>query len=69
MFVPLGMNTKNHYVKKQRKYIQFRQKELFVQEYKGIAKHGIFRVNSFMFLEGKVQAEKTEWEVQPGARL
>ena len=36
MFVPLGMNTKNHYVKKQRKYTQFRQKELFVQKYKGI---------------------------------
>ena len=49
--------------------VQFRKKELFVQEYKNIAMHGIFRVNSFLFLEDKVQVEKIEWEVKRGARL
>ena len=37
-----------------------------MQEYKGLAIQKVFRVNSFMCLEVKVQVEEIEWEVQPG---
>ena len=41
MFVSLRMNKKQIYEKEE---VEFRQEEIFVQENKGRAMHGVFRV-------------------------